>query len=352
MSLPKFSVERPVAVLMFAAGVVLLGVISWTRLPQELFPPITYPQITIVTTYENAAPEEIEALITRPIEESVSAASNIRKVSSTSREGTSMVICEFNWNTNMDFAALNCREKVDLIKEKLPRDAEEPIVMKFNPFDTPIMILSITCEGGVLPPQELRETARRVVKDELEKIDGVAQVNLSGGREREIVVELNQDRLRAFGVSIMDVIELLKQANLNYPAGTIETSFYEYLVRTIGEFKTVGEMYGVPLLIKERTSEEEQQETGQKPSMTEEEKERKKRVIYIRELGQVLDTLKEQTSISRYNGEDNISLSVQRQADANTLAVNKQIYEKLGLIRQTLPSDVKIQVVYDESVFI
>lgn len=348
MSLPGFSVKKPVTILMFATGVILLGIISWSRLSQELFPPITYPQITVITSYENAAPEEIEALITRPIEESVSAASNIRKVSSNSREGTSIVICEFNWNTNMDFAALNVREKVDLIKEKMPRDAEEPIVMKYNPFDTPIMILSVTSEGSYFSPYELREVSRRVIKDELEKIDGVAQVVMTGGREREIVVDLNQQRLRAFNVSIMDIIDLFKSANLNYPAGTIETSFYEYLVRTIGEFRTVDEMYDVPLLIEDRSNEEE----NRRHDLTKEEKERKKRVIYIRELGKVVDTLKEQTSISRYNGYDNISLSVQRQADANILAVNKQIYEKLKILKQTLPDEITLQVVYDQSVFI
>lgn len=350
MKLPEYSVKKPVTITMFFAGVILLGIISWTRLPQELFPPITYPQITVMTTYENAAPEEVEALITQPIEESVSAAANIRKVSSTSREGTSMVICEFNWGTNMDFAALNVREKIDLIKEKLPRDTEEPIVMKYNPFDTPIMILSVTSQGGYFSPHEFRETVRKIIKDELEKIDGVAQVMMTGGREREILVELNQERLRAFNVSILSIIELLKQANLNYPAGTIETSFYEYLVRTIGEFKTVSEMKDVPLLIKERTEEEEKKT----PLSEEEEKkqERRKRVIYLRELAKILDTLKEKTSISRYNGQDNISLSVQRQAASNTLVVNKQIYAKLKTLKQTLPQEIGIKVVYDQSTFI
>lgn len=349
MSLPEFSVKKPVTIFMFTAGIVLLGVISWSRLSQELFPPITYPQITVITSYENAAPEEIEALITRPIEESVSAASNIRKVSSTSREGTSIVICEFNWNTNMDFAGLNVREKIDLIKEKLPRDSEEPIVMKFNPFDTPIMILSVTSAGEMLSPYELREISRRVIKDEIEKIDGVAQVVMTGGREREIVVELNQQRLRAFNVSIMDVIELIKQSNLNYPAGTIETSFYEYLIRTIGEFTKVSEMYDVPLLITDKSDEEQRRNPEQ---ISTEEKERRKRVIYLRQLGEIKDTLKEQDSISRYNGLDNISLSVQKQADSNTLAVNKKIYEKLELLRRTLPDEVVVKVVYDESIFI
>ncbi|MCM8813700.1 MAG: efflux RND transporter permease subunit [Candidatus Omnitrophica bacterium] len=347
MSLPAFSVRKPITVLMFALGIVILGAISWTRLSQELFPPIAYPQITIVTTYENAAPEEIEALITRAIEESVSAASGIRKVSSTSREGTSIVICEFDWNINIDFAALNVREKVDLVKEKLPRDAEDPIVMKFNPFDTPIMILSVSADPAMIPAAELREICRRIIKDEIEKIDGVAQVMLTGGREREILLEPSQPRLRAFSVSLLDIIELLKQENINYPAGTIETSFYEYLVRTIGEFKTVPEMHDVPLLITEKREEEQQ-----RPELSEQELERKKRIIYLRDLGTVKDTLKDRNSISRYNGEDNISLLIQRQADANIIAVSKQIYERLKTLSETLPPELKIKVVYEQAAFI
>ncbi|RKY34540.1 MAG: hypothetical protein DRP78_06415, partial [Candidatus Omnitrophota bacterium] len=163
-------------------------------------------------------------------------------------------------------------------------------------------------------------------------------------------VELDQQRLRAFNVSIVEVIDLIKQANLNYPAGTIETSFYEYLVRTMGEFKTVEEMDDLPLLIKEISMEEEIRQ--HKPRMTEEERERKKRVIYLRQLGKIKDTLKEQTSISRYNGFDNISLSVQRQADSNTRAISQRIYKKLDTLRRTLPRNLEIEVVYDQSVFI
>ena len=153
MNLPQFSVRRPVTTIMIFGAILLLGVMSWNRLPQELFPPITYPQLTIVTTYENAAPEETETQITRLIEETIGTVSNLRRISSISKEGVSVVIAEFLWGTNMDFAALGVREKIDLIKERLPLDAEEPVVKKFNPFDLPIMTLSVT---GQIYPARLR----------------------------------------------------------------------------------------------------------------------------------------------------------------------------------------------------
>ena len=188
MSLPSFSVRRPVTVTMIFLAVILLGVISWTRLPQELFPPITYPQLTVVTNYPNAAPEEVETLITKLIEEAVGTVKNARRIISTSREGASIVIVEFNWGTDMNFAALGMREKIDLIKERLPREAEEPLVMKFNPFALPIITLSVS---GERPLNELYEISERYIKDRLEKIEGVASCTISGGIEREIHVDVN-----------------------------------------------------------------------------------------------------------------------------------------------------------------
>jgi len=134
MKLPDLSINKPVTVTMIFLGIVLMGLISLGRLPQELFPAISYPQLTIVTTYENAAPEEVETLITKIIEEAVGTVSNLKRISSTSKEGVSLVTTEFNWGTNMDFASLGVREKIDLIKERLPLGSSEPIVMKFNPF--------------------------------------------------------------------------------------------------------------------------------------------------------------------------------------------------------------------------
>ncbi|MFC1808425.1 efflux RND transporter permease subunit, partial [Candidatus Omnitrophota bacterium] len=155
MGLPSLSVRRPVTIIMFFLGIVLFGFISWSRLPQELYPPITYPQLSVVTFYKDAAPEEMEILITKPVEEATGTVSGVRRISSTSKEETSLVVAEFNWGTNMDFAALGVREKIDLIKESLPRGSEDPIVMKYNPFELPLMVLNIST--GKMGPAQLTQ---------------------------------------------------------------------------------------------------------------------------------------------------------------------------------------------------
>src|SRR3989338_351628 len=245
MSLPGACIKRPVSVLMFYAGVLLFGVISLSFLRQELFPPITYPKLSIVTNYENAAPEEIENLITKPIEEAVGSTAGLKNLTSTSREGLSVVIAEFGWDQNMDFAALGVREKIDLMKARLPRDAQEPTVIKFNPFELPVLTLSVSSDRR--SPVQLKRFTERWFKDEIEKINGVASATLSGGEDEEIIVEVDQGRLKAAGLGINDLSKGIASAHLNYPGGTIKESFYEYLIRTMGEFKKVDEIGRVPV---------------------------------------------------------------------------------------------------------
>ena len=344
MSLASLSVNRPVTVLMFFLGVVLLGLLSWAKLPQELFPSITYPQITVVTSYENAAPEEIESLISKIVEESVGTVNNVKRISSVSKEGSSLVMVEFNWGTNMDFAALNVREKVDLIKERLPREAKDPIVMKYNPFDLPVANLAVT---GPLLPLELREMCRKYIKDAIEKVEGVASATITGGEEREILVEIDQPRLRASQISIVSIVESLKSANLNYPAGTIKEAFYEYLIRTMGEYQKIEEIQDTPAAL----------DIPEENAKTEKEKEKQetkgRRLVYLKDIATVKDTVKEKTSISRYMGADNVSLVVRKQSNTNTLNVVKGIKREIAkLLKDKLPKGVKIQMTYDQSVFI
>jgi len=349
MGLADFSLRRPVTVFMVFVGVVLLGFISWNRLPQELFPPITYPQLTVVTTYKDAAPEEIELLVTKPLEETIGTVNGLKSISSISKEETSVITAEFDWGTNMDFAALGVREKIDLVKERLPRGCEEPVVVKYNPFDLPVMILNITSE---LPPAELMEFIRKVVKNELEKTEGVAVVQLSGGREREILVEADQGRLQAAGISVVALSDALNKANLNYPAGTVEESFYEYLIRTIGEFKAIKEISQIPIAADEiplHPREENPPEQGIRPSL---ERKTQKRLILLSDVARVKDTLQDQVSISRYNGKDNISLSVMKQAGANTIWVANNVRAMLKQLEPNIPKQVKINITYDQSQFI
>jgi HAE1 family hydrophobic/amphiphilic exporter-1 len=326
---------------MIFAGIILFGFISLTKLPQELFPPITYPQLTVVTTYENAAPEEIETLITKPVEEAIGTVSGLRRLRSVSREGLSLVIAEFGWAQNMDFAALRMREKIDLIKERLPRESKEPLVMKYNPFEMPVMTLSVT---GERPPEEVREISRRIIKDELEKIEGVASATITGGLEREIVVEVDQGRLNAQNVPLLNVAKSITDANLNYPAGTIKESFYEYLIRTLGEFEHVNEIEQIAVKVEEESFASDEE--------TEREISESRRLVLVKDVGTLYDTVKERTSFSRYNGEENVSVSIQKQARVNTLQVVNRVKKALDVIKTEVPKDITIGIVYDQSDFI
>ncbi|MFA4984502.1 MAG: efflux RND transporter permease subunit [Candidatus Omnitrophota bacterium] len=344
MSIARLSVNRPVTTIMVFIAIILLGVISWVKLPQELFPPITYPQITVLTVYENAAPEEIESLITKVIEEAVGTVNNVKRISSISKEGLSLVMVEFSWGTNMDFAALNVREKIDLTKEKLPRESQEPIVMKYNPFDLPIMNLAVT---GPVSSLELRELCRKYIKDAIEKVEGVASASISGGEEREIVVEIDQARLRASQVSIVAVVDTLKATNINYPAGTIKQTFLEYLIRTMGEFQKIEEIKDTP------TALELPEETAKTQKEKEEKEQKPRRLVYLRDIATIKDSVKEKTSISRYNGKDSVSIVIRKQSDTNTLQVVKGVRREIKrLLAEKLPRGIRIQVTYDQSQFI
>jgi len=345
MKLSRFSVRKPVTTTMIFLAVTLFGFISWKRLPQELFPAIAYPQMTIVTLYGNAAPEEIETLITKPIEEAIGTVKNLESIKSISREGVSMVTAEFDWGTNMGFAHLELREKIDPVKELLPLESEDPTIMPVNPFSRPIMILSIT---GNETPQELLKITRRI-KDKIEKVTGVASATISGGKERQILVEVDQGRLQASKVSILSLVEALKNSNLNYPAGTTKGKLYEYLIRTMGEFKTVPE-------IKDTVVEVDILNPSQRVEQLTEEDESKvhedKRLILLSDLATVKDTLKEDSSFSRHNGRDNISLAIQKQAEANTIQTVKRIHASLEDLKLSLPEGIDLDVIYDESIFI
>lgn len=354
MNLAKFSVERPVTIIMIVAGIVIFGlVIIWFGLlPQELFPQIVYPQLTVVTPYENAAPEEIETLITKPIEEAIGTVAGVKRISSISKEGLSLVIAEFGWNQNINFAALGMREKIDLIKERLPREAEEPIVLPYNPFDKPILILSITSSREDRTPLALRELTRRMIKDEVEKVEGVASATISGGLEREIEIEINQPKLESRRVPVLDISKAVSSANLNYPAGTIKESFYEYLIRTLGEFDRVSDIGEVAIGSSSSDQEEPYQYHGESQRYEKGTISKEKRLIYLKDVANVIDNIKDRTSYSRFNGKENISIAIQKQALGNTVKTIDRVKEKIRDLKGDLPKDINVAIVYDQSVFI
>ncbi|MCH7504544.1 efflux RND transporter permease subunit [PVC group bacterium] len=344
MGFVRIAVHRRVATIMVYLGVVLLGFISLTKLPNELFPPIVYPQLTVVTPYPNAAPEEVESLITKKIEEAVGTVRGIKGIRSYSHEGVSMVVADFEWSSDMNFASLNMREKIDLVKGGLPREALEPTVIKFNPFSKPLMVMSVT---GNYNESDLLSIVKTLIRDKLEKVEGVAAVSISGGLDRQIIVEVDQLKLTMAGLSLDNVINAIINSNLNYPAGETEDEFYEYLIRTMGEFQSVEEISEVIV-----GTDDVSERTGRVGE---------KRLIYLKHVAHVIDTFKEKTSHSRFgltdttgknNSKSNISLSIQKQASGNTIFTSDRIKETLVEIKENLPEGVFMEIVEDQSVYI
>lgn len=349
---------------MVTAALILLGLLAFKRLPQELFPPISFPQVTIVTDYSNAAPEEIETLITRVIEESIGSVAGLKRIESSSREGRSTIIASFNWGQDIDFAALAIREKVDLIKERLPKESDDPVVLKFDPLSRPILILSVT--GTNIPPVRLKFLTEKILKDRLEKVEGVASVTISGGVNREILVEIDMPRLQANHLSLLEVVDSLDEANISYPAGSIKKGLYEYLIRTVGDFRSVAEIHhavvGVDNVEKARREEasfierdysEGPRRTIERSREEVEQKMLEKRLVLVKDIGNAIDGLAEKTSISRYNNSENISISIQKQSNANTIQVVDRLKQELGVLREDIESrGIQSKIIYDHSVFI
>jgi HAE1 family hydrophobic/amphiphilic exporter-1 len=351
MSIMRLSIDRPVTTIMLFLSIGLLGLISYTRIPQELFPSMEYPQITIVTRYDGAGPEEAEKLISKIVEETAGTVKNVKRVSSNSKEGVSIVTCEFKWGTNMDFAAMDVREKIDLVKENLPREALEPVVLKYNPTQTEAMLLSVSYKNGDssdMKMADLRHMAKRNIKDELERIEGVAKVELRGGEEREILVEIDKGRLLANQVSITEVVTSLENSNITYPAGTIKEEKHEYLVKTVGEFQNIDDIANLSFSKVDNNIEH----VLSTKRVKNKEQERDDKIIFLKDIAQVEETLKDRKGYSRYNGRENISVSIYQQSGSNLINLSKEVQKKLKSIREKMTDEVDIKITSDQAEFI
>ncbi|NIN72068.1 MAG: hypothetical protein GTO46_09155, partial [Gemmatimonadetes bacterium] len=240
MALPDLSIRRPVATAMAFLAIVMLGGIAFWRLPVDLLPDVAFPTLTIWTQYPEAGPSEVERFITEPIESAVSRVPGVKSVSSVSREGASQVLLQFLWGTDMEFATLNVRERLDNVRYNLPERAERPTILRSDPTSEPVMTLAATSEVSDL--WELKEVAENVFKRRLEQVDGIAQAAVAGGLEREIHVQVDPGRLEALDVTIDQVSQALDAANYSAPGGNIRRGRYRYSLRALGEFQTVAEI--------------------------------------------------------------------------------------------------------------
>ncbi|CAN5715164.1 efflux RND transporter permease subunit [soil metagenome] len=329
MSLPQLSIGRPVAVSMFFLAVVFLGVISFTRLPVDLLPDIAYPKLVIYTNHPETGPSEIERYITEPIEQAVARVPGVEHIESASREGVSMVVLRFAWGTNMEFAALNVRERVDGLRGSLPERAQRPVVLRTDPRSEPIMSISVAGAGDLWTMKELTES---VFRRRLEQIDGVAQATVTGGLEREIHVDVDAARLESYGISIEQIATALAGANASSPSGTIRRGRFRYALRTLGELQTVDQIGEV--VIAQRGS------AGQVEGR-----------VLLRDIARIEDGFRERESIARYNMKEAVGLLVFKESGANTVRVAEQVETVLSQIRAEYPV-ISIDVAMSQAGFV
>jgi len=321
MSISETSVKRPVAMSMVVLMIVVIGLYALTMLPIDLYPNITMPMIAVQTNYSGVSPSEMEEMVTKPIESAVARVSGIDTISSTSGQGSSMVIAQFDYSADMDVCAMETREKIDLIKGMLPSDADDPIIIKMDPSMIPIASFSVSMEGADL--EKTKSFADGEVVTALEGLSGVGSVTVSGGLEREIQVNVDPAKLLGYNLSLSSITQAIGGDNKNLPGGDVDSGGKTMSVRTIGEFTGIGDIETLPLILP----------NGQ--------------TIYMRDLADVQDTYKEKTSVSRLQGEECISVNIQKQSGANTVQVMQKVNAALDKVRAENPQ-VNIKMILDQ----
>jgi len=324
MKISRFAVHRPIFTIMITLIVLLLGIISLLRLPIDLMPDISYPTLSISCSYENAGPEEIEELITRLIEQAVSAVPGVEEVTSISAEGQSTVRVTFSWGKDLDAAANDIRDRLDRIIDRLPEDADRPTLRKFDLASFPILILGASSN---LDPVQTRQIMEDQVQYRLERVPGVAAVDIWGGLEREIHVSLDPAKINALSIPLDTIISRIREGNVNIPAGTVEKGNFEITIRTPGEYTDLMQLqdtviavrYGVPIQLKE---------------------------IAVAE-----DSWQKITRIVRVDGAPGMRLSVNKQSGKNTVDVARGALAELERINRDIPQ-IKIIPIIDTSDYI
>lgn len=325
MNLPKLSVTRPVFASVILIIIFGLGLFSLTGIPLDLLPEMNFPVAVVATSYSGAGPEEVETLVTRPIESAMATVSSVETVSSVSNEGSSLVVVQFNWGINIDQATLDMREAIDMVRGFLPDGAGDPRVFKFDPSQMPIMTLGVSGPYDTIQVQSFVED---VVVPRLERIPGVAAVSVDGDRQREIQVRFDAATLAAHGISLSQVAQVLQANNLNLPGGTVDEGSRSYSVRVMGEFTSLEDIKSVVIPTAMGAG------------------------LRLGDIAQVIDTHAEAGSLTRLNGQPSLGLSIQKESGANTVNVSQRVHRELDRLVTEMPQGFQFAVVIDQAEFI
>ncbi|QCR21249.1 efflux RND transporter permease subunit [Pontibacter sp. SGAir0037] len=326
MNIFKLAIFRPVATIMVFLALMVFGVYSTLNLPVDLFPEIDPPIITVISTYQGAGALEVEQNVTRQLEDQFSTLNDLDEITSSSVDNLSIITIEFDWNANLDEASNNIRDALSRAQPLLPDDVDEPVIYRFNASSIPVITLAATAKESY---PNLRQILDNQLVTPLNRIPGVGAVNIQGGPVREIQINIDPQRMRAYGVDINQISQALSNENLVIPAGDITVGRQQYNVRIDAEFKTVEEINQIVV-----------RNTPQGG------------IIYVQDVAEVRDAINEENRLEVVNGGNAITISVQKQNNANTVEVAKQVLARLPELERTLPPDVKIQTVVDTSRYI
>lgn len=325
MILADLCVRRPVFATMFVGVLVVLGIFSYERLGVDLYPKVDMPMVLVTTYLPGAAPEETEARVTKPLEEVINTVTGIDELRSTTLEGVSRIMIQFKLDRDLNAGVQDIRDKISTVLDQLPEGTKPPLVQKFDMDALPILTLTIT---GYQSMKELTEIAKRMIKEPLESVDGVGSIDIVGGREREIHVYLDADRLRGTGTAPQQVAMALARQNVEYPGGRMNQGMSEQVLRTLGRITEVPDFSKI--IVSEHDG----------------------RPVTVGDLGVVEDGIKEPRSLSRWDKKNAVSLIIRKQSGTNTIEVVDRVMERLATIKPTLPPGTNVIVSRDSSTYI
>ena len=331
---------------MLFLAIVLLGAISYVRLPIDLLPNVSYPRLVVYTLYPEVAPSEVERLVTERVEAAAAAVPGVDKVSSTSRYGVSLVTLRFAWGTDMDFAMLNVRERMDNVRGQLPQSVIRPVILRVDPESEPVMTLSVVGGDDLWATKEFAET---VFRRRLEQLDGIAQASVAGGLDREIQVEVEPRALDAYGLTLQEIATALDRANVSAPGGTILQGRYRYPLRTLGEFRTVEEIGDVVVARRPvgggGPGSPGPGGTGPVADAS------GYQVIRLSDVARVVDGFAEREAIARYAGVESVGVLVFKESGANTVRVAERVTDVIDQLAAEYP-DFHVDIAGDQADFI
>lgn len=319
-------IKRPVFTTMLVMLLVVFGLGSYPSLGIDLNPDVDFPLVMVSVSFAGTSPEEMESLVTKPIEDAVSSLSGIKNLSSVTREGSSQITIEFEFGTDPKLAANEVREKVAVARKRLPDQADEPVIQRFDMGAQAIVYYSLSSDTR--SSGEIRKLATDIVKDELQRIDGVADVTISGGSEREIRVAVDSKKLAAYHISMAQILDAVNSQNLNAPGGRVSEKGTELTVRTIGKYKNVADIQNVIVANKDGL------------------------LIRLSDVATVADTWAEERMLARANGQPSVLIAVQKQSGTNTVAIAEKVKTTMTSIQTLLPPDVKVAITRDSSQYI